>query len=594
MSEMVESQFLPFVRRPGRYIGGEVNQIKKNLDEVDLAVCLCFPDVYEIGMSHTGLAVIYDILNGLKDVAAERVFSPWTDAEQVLREKEIPFFTLESKAAVKDFDVLGFSLTNELCYTNMLNVLDLAEITLRSKNRHEDEPIILAGGGMSNCCEAIADFVDIFLLGEAEEAIVELAQLLIEHKREGSKKNEVLLDIAEKLNCCYVPSLYEFEYNGDSIKTFRPIVEGLPRRFENAVVEDFDNAPVPSKPIVPFVEAIHERVSVEIMRGCPGRCRFCQASFCRRPIRYRSVDRIVEIAKANYNATGFDTVSLLSLSSADYPYLEELTKKLNDYFAPKHVGLSLPSLRVDKQLQLLPKLVSFVRKGGMTIAIEAASEKLRTIINKPISDEDIFAAVEAAYKQGFGRLKLYFMVGFIKETEQDIERIVDLCVEIANLRGKISGRAAQINAAISWLVPKAHTPFSWQGQRPAGYFENAKEIILARKRQLRANSVQFKFHNIRRSLLESAIGRADRRMGDVIEYAFRNGARFDLWDEFFDYQLWQKAFAEFGFDLEDMAQKSFSKEDILPWEHLGGPAKDYLLEHHNIAFLEANDDVTEF
>ena len=587
LSETVESQFLPFVRRPGRYIGGEINQIKKNLVEVDLTVGLCFPDVYEIGMSHTGLAIIYDILNGLKDVAAERVFSPWTDAEQVLREKDIPLFTLESKAAVKDFDVLAFSLTNELCYTNMLNILDLAGVTLRSKDRREDEAIILAGGGMSNCCEAIAEFVDIFLLGEGEEAIVELAQLLMEHKRQGSKKKDILRDVAEKFNCCYVPSLYEFEYDGDSIKSFRPKVEGLPSRFENAVVEDFDNAPVPSGPIVPFVEAVHERVSVEIMRGCPGRCRFCQASFCRRPIRYRSVDRIVEIAKANYDATGFDTVSLLSLSSADYPHLEELTKKLNDYFSPKHVGLSLPSLRVDKQLKLLPKLVSFVRKGGMTIAVEAASEKLRTIINKPISDDDLFAAVEAAYKQGFGRLKLYFMVGFIKETEQDIERIVDLCVEIANLRGKISGRAAQINAAVSWLVPKAHTPFAWLGQKRAEYFEKAKAIILTRKRELRANSVKFKFHDIERSVLESAVGRADRRMADVIEYAFKSGARFDLWNECFDYQLWQRAFEKFGFDIERMAQRSFSKEDILPWEHLGGPTKNYLLEHYNSALSEA-------
>ena len=584
LSEMVESQFLPFVRRPGRYIGGEVNQIRKNPADCDLTVALCFPDVYEVGMSHTGLAIIYDILNNLKSVAAERVFSPWTDAEQVLRDKNIPLFTLESKAAVKDFDVLGFSLTNELCYTNVLNILDLAGISLRSKNRREDEPIIIAGGGMSNCCEPMAEFVDIFLLGEAEETIVRLAQLLIEHKRKGSKRNDILLETAAKFNCCYVPSLYKFEYDGDGIKSFRPIDDALPRRFKNAVVEDFDNAPVPSAPIVPFVQAVHERISIEIMRGCPGRCRFCQASFCRRPIRYRSVDRIFEMAKANYKSTGFDTVSLLSLSTADYPHLEELTKKLNDYFEPKHVGISLPSLRVDKQLQLLPRLVTFVRKGGLTIAIEAASARLRDIINKPISDEDLFAAVEAAYKAGFSRLKLYFMVGFATETEEDIERIVDLCFDIAELRKKISGQFAQINAAISWLVPKAHTPFGWLGQKPAEYFENAKEIILARKRELRANCVRFKFHNINRSLLESAIGRADRRIADVIEYAFRSGAKYDLWNECFDYRLWEKAFAEFGFDIEKAAQKSFSEDAILPWDHLGGPEKDYLLEHLNEAF----------
>ncbi|NIA17266.1 MAG: TIGR03960 family B12-binding radical SAM protein [Planctomycetes bacterium] len=579
LSEMVESLFLPFVRRPGRYIGGEVNQIRKNPAECDLTVSLCFPDVYEVGMSHTGMAIIYDVLNGLEKVAAERVFSLWADAEQVLRGKNIPLFTLESKAAVKDFDVLGFSLTNELCYTNVLNILDLAGITLRSKDRSEDEPIIIAGGGMSNCCEPMAEFIDIFLLGEAEETIVKLAELLMEHKRRGSKKKDVLLETAAKFNCCYVPSLYKFEYDSDGIKSFQPIDETLPRRFENAVVQDFDNAPVPSAPIVPFVQAVHERISVEIMRGCPGRCRFCQASFCRRPVRYRSVDKIFEMAKAGYKSTGFDTVGLLSLSTADYPHLEELTKKLSDYFEPRHVGISLPSLRVDKQLQLLPKLVAFVRKGGLTIAVEAASARLRNIINKPISDEDLFAAVEAAYREGFSRLKIYFMVGFATETQEDIERIVDLCFDMAKLRKKISGQFAQINAAISWLVPKAHTPFAWLGQKPAEYFENAKTIILTRKRELRANCIRFKFHDINRSLLESAIGRAQRRMADVIEYAFRSGARFDLWDECFDYQLWEKAFAEFGFDIEKMAQKTFSKQELLPWEHLGGPQKKYLLEH---------------
>ena len=579
LSEIVESRFLPFVRRPGRYIGGEVNQIKKNPAQCDLTVGLCFPDVYEVGMSHTGLAIIYDVLNGLEKVAAERVFCPWTDAERILREKGIPLFTLESKAAVKNFDVIGFSLTNELCYTNVLNILDLAGITLRSKDRGEDEPIIIAGGGMSNCCEPMAEFIDIFLLGEAEETIVELAQLLMEHKHGGSKKKEILTDVAVKFNCCYVPSLYKFEYDGDGIKSFQPIDETLPRRFENAVVQDFDNAPVPSAPIVPFVQAVHERISVEIMRGCPGRCRFCQASFCRRPVRYRSVDKIFEMAKAGYKSTGFDTVGLLSLSTADYPHLEELTKKLSDYFEPRHVGISLPSLRVDKQLQLLPKLVAFVRKGGLTIAVEAASARLRNIINKPISDEDLFAAVEAAYREGFSRLKIYFMVGFATETQEDIERIVDLCFDMAKLRKKISGQFAQINAAISWLVPKAHTPFAWLGQKPAEYFENAKTIILTRKRELRANCIRFKFHDINRSLLESAIGRAQRRMADVIEYAFRSGARFDLWDECFDYQLWEKAFAEFGFDIEKMAQKTFSKQELLPWEHLGGPQKKYLLEH---------------
>ncbi len=523
LSDRVEGEFLPFVRRPGRYIGGEVNQVKKDLAQCDLRVALCFPDVYEIGMSHTGLGIIYDCLNKMKGVAAERVFAPWTDAEQVMREKNIPLFSLESKAAAASFDIVGFSLTNELCYANVLNMLDLGGIAVRSAERGEDDPLIVGGGGMSNCCEPMADFVDLFLLGEGEEAVVEFVELVREMKRAGAAKKEMLVEAAKRFEWAYVPSLYEFEYEGERIKSFKAKEEGLRCEFANAVVQDFDEASVPQRPIVPFVEAVHERVSVEIMRGCPGRCRFCQASFCRRPIRYRSVERIIEIAKANYHATGFDTVSLLSLSSADYPELEELVAGLREYFTQRHVGVSLPSLRVGKQLTLLPKLVKGVRKGGLTIAVEAASERLRRVVNKPLKDEDLFAAVEAAYRAGWQRLKLYFMVGLPGETEEDIARIAKLSYDLAVLRKEVSGRPGQINVAVSWFVPKAHTPFGWLGQKPMEYFQRAKVLILNEKDRLGARFLNFKFHNIERSILESAIGRADRRWGQIIEAAWRAG-----------------------------------------------------------------------
>jgi len=373
--------------------------------------------------------------------------------------------------------------------------------------------------------------------------------------------------------------LYEFEYEGAKIKSFQPGSPGLPGQFKNAVVEDFENASVPLEPIVPFVQAVHERVSVEIMRGCPGRCRFCQASFCRRPIRYRSVEKIIDIAKACYHSTGFDTVSLLSLSSADYPELEELVAGLRAYFQDKHVGLSLPSLRVDGQLKLLPKLLTSVRKGGLTIAVEAASEKLRQVINKPLKDEDLFAAVEAAYRAGWQRLKLYFMVGLPGETLEDVKRIVQLAFQLAKLRKEIDGKTGQINITVSWFVPKAHTPFCWLGQKPKLYFEQAKQLILDEKRKLRAKFLQFKFHDINRSVLESVIGRGDRCLCSVIESAWQEGARFDLWDECFDFALWQKAFEKFGLDLDKLAQKEFDTDEILPWEHLGGPGKKYLLGH---------------
>ena len=557
----IERDFLPFVRRPGRYIGGEINQIKKDLAQCELTVALCFPDVYEVAMSHTGLAVLYDCLNQLDGVAAERVYAPWLDAEDVLREKKISLFSLESRASLKSFDIVGFSLTNELCYTNVLNMLDLAGISVRSSDRGEDDPFIIAGGGMANCCEPMAAFIDVFVLGEGEEAVVELAQLMRAEKQAGTTKKEVLSLIAEKFDWAYVP---EFHTGG---------------KLRNAVVRDFENTPVPLRPIVPFVQAVHERVSVEIMRGCPGRCRFCQASFCRRPIRTRSVQKIIDIAKACYHSTGYDTVSLLSLSSADYPDLEELTARLHDYFHDKHVGLSLPSLRVDKQLKLLPKLLTSVRKGGLTIAVEAAGERLRQIVNKPLKDEDLFAAVEAAYRAGWQKLKLYFMVGLPGETLDDVKRIVQLSFELATLRRMVDRKTGQINIAISWFVPKPHTPFGWLGQKPKSYFQEARQLILDEKRRLRARFLQFKFHDIERSILESAIGRGDRRLGEVVEAAWRAGAKFDLWDECFDFSIWQQAFEKSGLDLDQLAQRQFDPGESLPWDHLGGPDKKYLLDH---------------
>ncbi len=579
LAERIEREFLPFVRNPGRYIGGEVNQIKKDLLQCGLTVALCFPDIYEVATSNSGIAIIYDVLNSLDGVAAERVFTPWIDAEKVLRSKSIPLFSLESKASLKSFDIVGFSLSSELCYTNVLNMLDLGGIEIRSHNRSEDDPLIIAGGSMANCCEPLAKFIDIFILGDGEEAAVELAQLVKEQKMAGAIKEQILRGAAKKFDFAYVPSLYEFEYKGAKIKSFKANSPGLPAQFNNAVVEDFENAPVPLLPIVPFVQAVHERVSVEIMRGCPGRCRFCQASFCRRPVRYRSVKKIIDIAKACYHSTGYDTVSLLSLSSADYSKLEELVAGLRVYFQDKHVGLSLPSLRVDKQLKLLPKLLTSVRKGGLTIAVEAANERLRQIVNKPLKDEDLFAAVEAAYRAGWQRLKLYFMVGLPGETEEDVKRIVQLSYELAKLRKKIDCKTGQINITVSWFVPKPHTPFGWLGQKPISYFEHAKEQIIEEKRKLRAKFLQFKFHNIRCSVLESAIGRGDRHLCDVIEAAWREGAKFDLWDECFDFEIWQKAFEKLGFDLDNLAQRQFDTDEILPWQHLGGPDKKYLLGH---------------
>jgi len=580
LDEAVRRRFLPFVRRPGRYIGGEVNQIRKDLATCDVRIALAFPDVYEIAMSYTGQAILYSILNRIDGVAAERVFAPWADAEEVLRCKGIGLFTLESRAAVRDFDWLAFSLTNELCYTNMLNMLDLAGIPIRSDLRRDEHPLVIAGGQASNYAEPIAPFVDMFVLGEGEEIAVELVELFRHAQRQGLTRKAFLLAAAEKFSCVYVPALYDFEYDGPRIKAFRAKQQQqLPVRFENAVVRDLDAVAVPEKPIVPFVQAVHERISVEVMRGCPGRCRFCQASYCRRPVRLRSIDRIVEIARAQYRATGFDTVGLLSLSTADYPELAELVRRLTEHFAPLHVGVSVPSLKVQEQLRLVPELVASVRKSGLTIAVEAASERLRRVINKPITDADLLAAVEAAYRAGFAHVKLYFMAGLPGETEAEVERIVDLSQQISLLRKGIAGRGGAVTAAVSWLVPKPHTPFGYLAQRPREYFERVRRLLLQRKHAMGAGLVQLKFHKIPLSVLESALGRGDRRLADVIETAWRSGARFDLWDECFSEERWQAAFAAHGMNLDAVAARGFCEGEIVPWGHLGGPASEYLRQH---------------
>lgn len=588
VKDKIDRHLLPAVRKPGRYIGGEMNQIVKDLSACRVRLALCFPDIYEVAMSYTGMAILYEVVNRVEGWAAERVFAPWLDAEAVMRQKDLPLFSLESCAVVRDFDLISFSLTNELCYTNFLNMLDLAGLAVRADQRSQDDPIVIVGGQAANVAEPLAEFADVFVLGEGEEALPAILKLYDQCKRDGLDKQTFLRAAGQQFGFAYVPALYSTPSSlsrysplagGELSGTLIPKYDGLPLRFENAVVRDFENAVVPTKPIVPYVQPVHERISIEIMRGCPGRCRFCQASFCRRPIRYRSPDKIVEIAKAHYAATGYDTIGLLSLSTADYPYLDELLDKLKAVFEPLHVGVSVPSLKVQKQLELLPKMVTSVRKSGLTIAVEAASEHLRELINKPISNADLFAAIRAAYTAGFQKVKLYFMVGFPGETDADIAAIVDLSYEIARLRKEIDGHFAAVNAAVSWLVPKPHTPFGRLGQKSRAYFENARSIILDRKRQLNARCVMFKFHQIDRSILESATGRGDRRLGAVIEKAWRSGATFDLWDETFAMRSWEQAFADCGLDLYAEAQRSYAADQPLPWDHLGGPAPRTLHRH---------------
>ncbi len=577
LQEYVERAFLEHVEKPSRYIGGEYNSVASDPNAAQLRVALAFPDVYEIGMSHTGLAILYEMLNAADGVCAQRVFCPWTDAQAVMKERGVELFTLESKAAVRDFDVLGFSVTNELCYTAVLTMLELAGVPLRTIERSERDPLVLVGGQGANCGEPLWAFADAFVLGQGEAAMPAICDVLLEMKEQGAARGQVLERLAREFDFVYVPGLYGAGYEDGVYGPLIPRAEGLRTEFADAVFEDFENAPVPQRPIVPFAKPVHERVSIEVMRGCPGRCRFCQASYCRRPIQFRSVGRIVEIAREQIAATGYDTVSLLSLSTADYPQLEELIEKLQAFLTPMKVGISVPSLKVSQQLAILPKLVSSVRKSGLTIAVEAASERLRTIIKKPITDADLFAAVTAAYEQGFEKLKLYFMVGLPGERQEDILQIVDLCDRLARLRKEVTGRGiANINAAVSFMVPKPHTPFERIGQAPLGYFNEARSLILDEKRNRRAKYLNFKFHDTRRSVLESAVARGGRELAPVIERAQAKGACFDLWDECFDFEIWVEAFAYHELDLFAYAARTFGPGDVLPWQHLGGPGRKYL------------------
>ncbi len=575
----LDAAFFDRVRQPARYIGGEVNEVRKAWEACEFTVALCFPDIYEVAMSHTGLSILYHLLNEQPTIAAERVFAPWIDAEAVLRREGIALFSLESKATLASFDMLGFTLSNELCYTNVLNMLDLGGLAVRAADRRENDPLVIGGGGMAHCCEPIAPFFDGFVLGDGEEAILELIDWIKTARQGGLAKQDMLTEAARRFPWFYVPALVESSNDGQGRLRLRSLDDQVSLGRTSAVVRDFEHAFMPTRPIVPWVEAVHERVCLEIMRGCPGRCRFCQVSFCKRPIRIRSVDRLVEAARQTHAATGYDTITLLSLSSAEYPHLESLVTQLHQIFESQHVGISVPSLRVDRQLRLLPQLVASVRKSGLTIAVEAATERLRGIINKPISNEDLFAAVEAAYQAGWQKLKLYFIIGIPGETLDDVAAIVALAEQLALLKKKWDRRTAQINVTVSGLVPKPHTPLAWLGQKPREYYEQAKERILAEKRQRGAKFLKFKFHDLDRSRLETVLGRGDRRLAEVIEHVWREGARFDLWDECFDLQRWTDVLARHRLELNLESRRDLDSQVTCPWDHLGGPDKGMLLRH---------------
>jgi len=564
LGQRISRELLPRVRKPGQYVGREINGRAGDVEAADVRVVLGFPDAYAVGISHLGSQVLYHLLNDIPGVACDRTYCPLPDAEAVCRRSGIPLFAWESRRAVRDFDILGFSLAYEICVTNVLTMLDLAGIELHAERRGQGDPIVVAGDALADSPEPMADFIDVFLIGDGERPLAEMVELVRRCKAAGASRDEILLEVARSVPSAYVPRFYQPSYEASGA-TLRRLRDDVPGEIPRAHVASLDESPAITRPLVPLAEAVHDRVTIEIMRGCPNGCRFCQAGATRLPVRWRSVEQVVQIARRALDASGWREISLLSLSTSDYPHLAELIERLNAEFADRRVSVSLPSLRADEQLRYLPRLTSTVRKGGLTIAPEAGSARLREAIGKNISEHDMIAGVRAAYAAGWRRVKLYFMAGLPGERDEDIDAIFDLCKRLGEARKDVDGRVGAISASVSWFVPKPHTPMQWFPMRSAEYFLSVRR----RLRELaRGSAVRFAFHRVERSILEGAICRGDRRMGAVIEAAWRSGARMDSWDEYFDYGKWLAAFEANGIDPAALTQRSIPLDESLPWSHI--------------------------
>lgn len=556
------------VSKPTRYTGGEVNSISKDWDEIALKVGLIFPDVYEVGMSHLGLKILYHLLNGEKDILAERIYAPWPDMEGVMRRKEVPLFSLESRRWVKDFSLLGFTLQYELSYSNILNLLSLSQIPLLGEERGEGFPLIMAGGPNAFNPEPLAPFMDFFVLGEGEEVILEITDLFLLWQEEGGGKGAFLQDVC-KIPGVYVPSLYPVhrgvypQVPGDGIK--------------KRVVKDLEGAFYPRRFIVPYMDIVHDRIILEIARGCSRGCRFCQAGMIYRPVRERSLETLKENACSLLQHTGYEEISLASLSSSDYSHIKALTTSLVDEFSPLGVGISLPSLRLDSFSISLARQVQRVRKTGLTFAPEAGSHRLRTVINKGIDEEDLLQSTQSAYRLGWKSLKLYFLQGLPTEKEEDLEAIVELAQKVHSLGKKEARGGVKLTVSLANFVPKAHTPFQWAPFFSPARLEEGIAFLKGRISSLKGR-IAFNWHHPGMSLLEAVLARGDRRLAPVLLKAHHLGARFDGWTEHFQLSRYQEAFQSQGLDLEDEAMGEIPLTAELPWDHIhSGVKKEFLV-----------------
>lgn len=581
-------QILPRVEKPGRYTGGEYGSIVKDWDKAEVRVAFAFPDVYEVGMSHLGLQILYHVVNRRSDALLERVFAPWTDMEYEMRQRSLPLFSLESSRPLRDFDILAFTLQYELSYSNVLNMLDLAGIPLRAEERTDDMPIVMAGGPCAYNAEPLAPFLDVVFLGEGEEGLNEMLDVLIQNRdRERDERIAALAAVPG----VYIPRFYEVSYRDDgSIDRIAPNRPGVPDRVVKRIVYDFDRAPFPTKPIVPYLNTVHDRAMLEVFRGCTRGCRFCQAGAVYRPVRERNVSTLMDQAAELLRNTGHEEISLTSLSTTDYSRIQPLVEGLVNCYAEHKVNVALPSLRVDAFAVDLAKAVQKVRRSSLTFAPEAGSQRLRNVINKRVTEEDIMATAEAAFAAGWQKLKLYFMIGLPTETEDDIEGIADLAYRVLD-RGRKAGvprGRLRVTVSVSSFVPKPHTPFQWEPQAPMDELR-AKQAHLRRRLK---GPVDFKWHEVEASFLEAVFARGDRRLAAVLERAFVLGCRLDGWRECFRYDLWQQAFHDTGIDPADYAYRRYAYTDTLPWEHLDpGVSKKYLaLEHRRALAGETTVD----
>jgi radical SAM family uncharacterized protein len=582
LSDILSHRLLPQVRQPSQYVGLEINARHGDFQAAAVRVALCFPDAYALGICHLGSQVLYNVVNDLPYAMADRSYCPLSDAQAIMRREGIGLFGWESRRSLSDFDIVGFSLPHEGCLTNVLAMLDLAGISLHAQDRRQEEPIVIAGDAQADQPEPMADFIDLFCVGDGEEPLARLVELVRQAKAARTPRQEIILQAARTIPGLYAPGFYRPRYDeAGSFAGMDVLVEGLPPRVRRAHLANLADSPAMTAPLVPLAEAVHDRVTIEIMRGCPNACRFCQAGAVRRPVRWRSVEDILATAEKALAATGYREVSLLSLSTSDYPHFNELIERMVAEFTPRNISVSLPSLRVDSQLEVIPRLTSQVRKGGLTLAAEAGTQRLRELLRKGITEEKMLEGVRAAWRAGFRSIKVYFMAGLPGETEADVDEIFHLCRRLADTRKEIDGQRGSINASVSWFVPRPHTPLQWAPMCDEAYFWSVRN----RLRDLsRRSTVSFKFHRIERSLLEGAIARGDRRMGAVIETAWRLGAGFDGWDEHWSWEKWQEAFSRCGIDPAACAQRQRRLDEPLPWDHIdSGRGNDFLRREYQQA-----------